>query len=77
MRDLGPGLQLAYRGAGPSPGVAEWVDETERLGCASLWSAQASGTLTLAAVAGWDIRARWGRRTEATVSAVLDGELLP
>ena len=44
MRDLKLGLQLGYWSARPPEGFVEMVQEAERLGCDSVWTAEAYGS---------------------------------
>jgi F420-dependent oxidoreductase-like protein len=52
------GLQLGYWGAGPPPHAVELVEEAERLGFDSVWTAESWGSDALTPLA-W-----WGSRTE-------------
>ncbi len=58
MKDLKLGLQLGYWGASPPPDAAGLVEEAERLGFDSVWTAEAYGSDALTPLA-W-----WGSRTE-------------
>ena len=58
MKDMKIGLQLGYWGAGPPPGAVELVEEAERLGFDSVWTAESWGSDALTPLA-W-----WGSRTE-------------
>src|ERR1700722_15494988 len=44
MKDMKIGLQLGYWGAGPPPNAVELVQEAERLGFDSAWTAEAYGS---------------------------------
>ena len=44
MKQMKIGLQLGYWGAGPPPLAVEWVEEAERLGFDSVWTAEAWGS---------------------------------
>jgi F420-dependent oxidoreductase-like protein len=57
-RDLKLGLGVGYWAGGPPAGVEASVDEAERLGFDSLWTAEAYGSDALTPLA-W-----WGARTE-------------
>src|SRR5947199_3539814 len=57
-RELKLGLNLGYWGGGPPPGALESIQEAERLGFESVWSAEAYGSDALMPLA-W-----WGARTE-------------
>jgi F420-dependent oxidoreductase-like protein len=56
VSELKLGLQLGYWGAGPPPGASELVDEAERLGFDSLWTAEAYGSDALTPLAWWGSR---------------------
>src|SRR3984957_6761031 len=58
MKQMKIGLQLGYWGAGPPPLAVEWVEEAERLGFDSVWTAESWGSDALTPLA-W-----WGSRTE-------------
>ncbi len=58
MGDLKLGLQLGYWGSGPPLNATDLVDEAERLGYDSIWTAEAYGSDALTPLA-W-----WGSRTE-------------
>jgi len=58
MQQLKIGLQLGYWGAGPPPHALELVEEAERLGFDSVWTAESWGSDALTPLA-W-----WGSRTE-------------
>ena len=58
MKDMKIGLQLGYWGAGPPPNAVELVQEAERLGFDSVWTAESYGSDALTPLA-W-----WGSRTE-------------
>src|SRR5437588_11124305 len=57
-RELKLGLNLGYWAGGPPPGAAESVQEAERLGFDSIWTAEAYGSDALMPLA-W-----WGSKTE-------------
>ncbi len=44
MKDMKIGLQLGYWGAGPPPDAVELVEEAERLGFDSVWTAESYGS---------------------------------
>jgi len=50
------GLQLGYWGSGPPPNAVELVDEAERLGFDSVWTAEAYGSDALTPLAWWGSR---------------------
>jgi F420-dependent oxidoreductase-like protein len=52
-RDLRLGLSLGYWGGGPPPGAAETVQEADRLGFDSVWTAEAYGSDALMPLAWW------------------------
>src|ERR1700730_4846423 len=52
-RDLRLGLNVGYWAGGPPPGAAESIAEAERLGYASLWTAEAYGSDALIPLAWW------------------------
>jgi F420-dependent oxidoreductase-like protein len=52
-RDLRLGLTVGYWSAGPPPGAAESVQEAERLGFDSIWTAEAYGSDALIPLAWW------------------------
>jgi len=56
MARLKLGLQLGYWGAGPPLNAAELVDEAERLGYESVWTAEAYGSDALTPLAWWGSR---------------------
>jgi F420-dependent oxidoreductase-like protein len=56
MKNLKLGLELGYWGAGPPIGAAELVDEAERLGFDSVWTAEAYGSDALTPLAWWGSR---------------------
>jgi len=56
MKNLKLGLQLGYWGAGPPVGAAGLVDEAERLGFDSIWTAEAYGSDALTPLAWWGSR---------------------
>ncbi|HUC35634.1 MAG TPA: LLM class F420-dependent oxidoreductase [Acidimicrobiales bacterium] len=56
MKDLKLGLQLGYWGAGPPAGAGELVEEAERLGFDSVWTAEAYGSDALTPLAWWGSR---------------------
>jgi F420-dependent oxidoreductase-like protein len=56
MKNLKLGLQLGYWGAQPPVGTAELVEEAERLGFDSVWTAEAYGSDALTPLAWWGSR---------------------
>jgi F420-dependent oxidoreductase-like protein len=52
-RDLRLGLNVGYWSSGPPPGAAESVQEAERLGFDSIWTAEAYGSDALMPLAWW------------------------
>ncbi len=52
-RDLRLGLSLGYWGGGPPPGAAETIQEADRLGFDSVWTAEAYGSDALMPLAWW------------------------
>jgi F420-dependent oxidoreductase-like protein len=52
-RDLQLGLSLGYWGGGPPPGAAETIQEADRLGFDSVWTAEAYGSDALMPLAWW------------------------
>jgi F420-dependent oxidoreductase-like protein len=52
-RDLRLGLSLGYWAGGPPPGAAEAIQEAERLGFDSVWTAEAYGSDALMPLAWW------------------------
>jgi F420-dependent oxidoreductase-like protein len=52
-RDLRLGLNVGYWSGGPPPGAAESVEEAERLGLDSIWTAEAYGSDALMPLAWW------------------------
>ena len=52
-RDLKLGLNVGYWAGGPPPGAAESVQEAERLGFDSIWTAEAYGSDALMPLAWW------------------------
>jgi F420-dependent oxidoreductase-like protein len=50
------GLQLGYWGAGPPPNAVELVEEAERLGFDSVWTAESYGSDALTPLAWWGSR---------------------
>ncbi len=52
-RELQLGLNLGYWGGGPPAGAAEAVQEAERLGLHSIWTAEAYGSDVLTPLAWW------------------------
>jgi F420-dependent oxidoreductase-like protein len=52
-RDLRLGLSLGYWGGGPPPGAAEAIQEADRLGFDSVWTAEAYGSDALMPLAWW------------------------
>ncbi len=56
MSRLKLGLQLGYWGAGPPYGAQDLVEEAERLGYDSVWTAEAYGSDALTPLAWWGSR---------------------
>ncbi len=56
MGNLKLGLQLGYWGAAPPPQAPQLVEEAERLGFDSLWTAEAYGSDALTPLAWWGAR---------------------
>jgi F420-dependent oxidoreductase-like protein len=56
MKHMKIGLQLGYWGAGPPPGAVELVEEAERLGYDSVWTAESYGSDALTPLAWWGSR---------------------
>ncbi|HTZ09773.1 MAG TPA: LLM class F420-dependent oxidoreductase [Acidimicrobiales bacterium] len=56
MAALKLGLQLGYWGSGPPPNATELVEEAERLGFDSVWTAEAYGSDALTPLAWWGSR---------------------
>jgi F420-dependent oxidoreductase-like protein len=52
-RDLRLGLSLGYWAGGPPPGAAETIQEADRLGFDSVWTAEAYGSDALMPLAWW------------------------
>ena len=52
-RDLRLGMSLGYWAGGPPPGAAEAVQEADRLGFDSVWTAEAYGSDALIPLAWW------------------------
>jgi F420-dependent oxidoreductase-like protein len=52
-RDLRLGLSLGYWGGGPPPRAAETIQEADRLGFDSIWTAEAYGSDALMPLAWW------------------------
>jgi F420-dependent oxidoreductase-like protein len=52
-RDLRLGLSLGYWAGGPPPGAAEAIQEADRLGFDSVWTAEAYGSDALMPLAWW------------------------
>src|SRR2546423_10323651 len=52
-RQLRLGLNIGYWSGGPPPGAAESVQEAERLGFDSIWTAEAYGSDALIPLAWW------------------------
>ena len=52
-RDLKLGLNTGYWSAGPPPGALEAVQEADRLGLDSIWTAEAYGSDVLTPLAWW------------------------
>src|SRR6201991_4315202 len=56
--DLRLGLSLGYWAGGPPPGAAEAVQEADRLGFDSIWTAEAYGSDALIPLAWWGANTR-------------------
>jgi F420-dependent oxidoreductase-like protein len=56
MKNMKIGLQLGYWGAGPPPNAVEQVEEAERLGFDSVWTAESYGSDALTPLAWWGSR---------------------
>ncbi len=56
MSQLKIGLQLGYWGSGPPAGATELIDEAERLGYDSVWTAESYGSDALTPLAWWGAR---------------------
>src|SRR3974390_1899900 len=56
MRDMKLGLQLGYWGSGPPPHATELIEEAERLGFDSVWTAESYGSDALTPLAWWGSR---------------------
>src|ERR1700740_2433550 len=52
-RQLKLGLNMGYWGGGPPPGAADSIQEGERLGFDSVWTAEAYGSDALLPLAWW------------------------
>jgi len=52
-RELKLGLNMGYWGGGPPPGALESIQEAERLGFESVWTAEAYGSDALIPLAWW------------------------
>jgi F420-dependent oxidoreductase-like protein len=52
-RELKLGLNMGYWGGGPPPGALESIQEAERLGFDSVWTAEAYGSDALVPLAWW------------------------
>jgi F420-dependent oxidoreductase-like protein len=52
-RQLKLGLTIGYWSSGPPPGVSETIEEAERLGFDSIWTAEAYGSDVLTPLAWW------------------------
>jgi F420-dependent oxidoreductase-like protein len=57
-RDLRLGLSLGYWAGGPPPGAAEVIQEADRLGFDSVWTAEAYGSDALMPLAWWGAATR-------------------
>jgi len=57
-RDLRLGLNIGYWAGGPPPGAAEAVQEADRLGFDSIWTAEAYGSDALIPLAWWGANTR-------------------
>jgi F420-dependent oxidoreductase-like protein len=58
MKTMKLGLQLGYWGAGPPPDAVLLVEEAERLGFDSVWTAESYGSDALTPLAWWGSRTR-------------------
>jgi F420-dependent oxidoreductase-like protein len=56
MKNMKIGLQLGYWSAGPPPNATQLVDEAERLGFDSVWTAESYGSDSLTPLAWWGSR---------------------
>ncbi len=56
MRDMKLGIQLGYWGAGPPPDTGALVEEADRLGFDSVWTAESYGSDALTPLAWWGAR---------------------
>jgi F420-dependent oxidoreductase-like protein len=56
MKTMKLGLQLGYWGSGPPPHATELIDEAERLGFDSVWTAESYGSDALTPLAWWGAR---------------------
>ena len=52
-RDLKLGISIGYWSKGPPPGAAEMIQEAERLGYESVWTAEAYGSDAIVPLAWW------------------------
>src|SRR5437588_5106738 len=52
-KELGLGLNIGYWAGGPPPGAAETIQEADRLGFDSVWTAEAYGSDALTPLAWW------------------------
>ncbi len=57
-RDLRLGLNVGYWAGGPPPGAAESIQEADRLGFDSIWTAEAYGSDALIPLAWWGANTR-------------------
>jgi F420-dependent oxidoreductase-like protein len=58
MKNMRLGLQLGYWGAGPPPHAIEMVEEADRLGYDSIWTAESYGSDALTPLAWWGSRTK-------------------
>lgn len=56
MKEMKLGLQLGYWGAGPPPNAVAQVEEAEKLGFDSVWTAESYGSDALTPLAWWGSR---------------------
>ena len=58
MKTMKLGLQLGYWGSGPPPHAVELVEEADRLGFDSVWTAESYGSDALTPLAWWGVADR-------------------